>query len=227
MGQTVSIEEVADKVQAAVDEGHAHVFVPTMFVMNGSLCSGEEVKTSFRESRRVAGIRSNIVRVQFPDELRNGRPIHSVVYETVDQALRETANLDKKEHWFFVYHPDDKWHDDFAALVKDQQLNERFCGLADEIDTVIQFMRKARRLITRIEAKKDNRPVKLHLLIPTDRHLVIEDAIKFPNDLGDFVVEAPGRGLVQLSIPEEQRSKVRGIACYMGDARHRELGTAQ
>jgi hypothetical protein len=44
---------------------------------------------------------------------------------------------------------------------------------------------------------------------------------------GDFVVEAPGRGLVQLNLPEHQRSKVRGIACYTGDTGHRELGTAQ
>jgi hypothetical protein len=45
--------------------------------------------------------------------------------------------------------------------------------------------------------------MKLHLLIPTNRRLVIEEAIRFPDGLdglGDFIVEAPGRGLVQLSI---------------------------
>jgi hypothetical protein len=105
------------------------------------------------------------------------------------------------------------------------ELYKRLCGLGNQIDSVILFMREARRLITEIEVKqkKKDKGIKLHLLIPTYRRLVIDDAIMFPSGLGDFIVEAPGRGLVQLSLPEHQRSKVRGIACYMGDARQENL----
>jgi hypothetical protein len=72
--------------------------------------------------------------------------------------------------------------------------------------------------------------MKLHLLIPTNRRLVIEEAIRFPDGLdglGDFIVEAPGRGLVQLSIPIKQSARAQGIALYMGDTTHRELGKPQ
>lgn len=228
MGQNNSLNEIADKVEARVREGHALIFIPTIFIMKKCLCSSEEIKSSFRESQQVARLRVNIVRVDLPGHPMDERPIHRVVFDTLVQRLGDTATV-TEAHWFFVYHPSNTWYAKFEELVKNnpELPNKRFCGIADQIDTVVLFMREARRRITAIEAKANKTPVIMHLLIPTNNRLVIEEAIRFPADMGDFVVEAPGRGLVQLCIPQSQRSMVRGIACYMGDTTHRELGSAE
>jgi hypothetical protein len=65
MGQSASIEDIADKVQGDVNEDHDHYFIPTMFVIKGSECSEEKIKASFRTSRDLASICSNKTQIAF------------------------------------------------------------------------------------------------------------------------------------------------------------------
>jgi hypothetical protein len=149
MDPKLSLEHVAHKVEANVNEDYAWVFLPTMYIMKDSVCGGPKVRSAFQKSPMSARIRQNKVRLEFPSDPKDAKPIDQVVYEAVKESLERTIatgdkSVDKVDHWFFVYHPENTWHDDFAARIMNSSLDRRFCGFSDQIDTVVLFMKQWR-----------------------------------------------------------------------------------
>ncbi|KAL6410082.1 hypothetical protein AUP68_06492 [Ilyonectria robusta] len=137
----------------------------------------------------------------------------------IRERVGVTSHDPDRDHWFFVYHPDNDWYPKFYHLVSDTPLGDRFCGYTNQIDTVFLSMLEARQ---RIKEEEDRarirqqpiRPVKLHLLIPAYQPILIAEAPKIPENIGDFVIEGrinSGVEFVWLNLPREQRHYVEGI----------------
>lgn len=143
-------------------------------------------------------------------KLEKNLPISSTI--SFGTQLRGTSQDRKCSHWYIVYHPDTIWYASFNNRIVDEPLGERFCGYTNCLDMAVIFMqairkRKERKRRSPRQHGQSTRTIKLHLLIPAYRPLLIPEFVKFPEDLSYFVVEGDmhdSKHLVSLNIPEEQ-----------------------
>jgi hypothetical protein len=85
-------------VQVDVNEDYNYLFISTMFMIKHSKCSRDRIKTFFRKSREVASIYSNQIQFAFTNEPRDKSPLHDMMFETIEQRLRETDNDPEGKH---------------------------------------------------------------------------------------------------------------------------------
>ncbi|KAH6843394.1 hypothetical protein B0I37DRAFT_217218 [Chaetomium sp. MPI-CAGE-AT-0009] len=240
-GMLGDINTLASNVNSAVTT--AKHFIPSMQVMGGSLADSAKIFVNFNLIATAAGIGANIVQtyqgikvLQLIDARLKDMAtslaaqtaliaqkdfppyVHGMIRERVTQTSLDPAC----DHWFFVYHPDNDWYPGFYHLLEKEPIGPAFCGYTNQIDTAFVFMLAARRQIEKKErrAREDGRPIRptrLHLLIPAYQPILILEALKIPEEIGDFVMEGrinSNTHFVWLNLPEDQRHYVQDIGHF-------------
>jgi hypothetical protein len=240
---TGHLNEFIPKISGAVDRVDA--FVPTMQVMGKSFCDTVKLLSTFNTIATTVGIGANIVltyqgvqalqliaarlkdissSLAAQTALIAQKDFPQYVYEMVSERVGTTSDDPNYEHWFFVYHPDNDWYPKFYHLLEARPLGPAFCGYTNQIDTAFSFMIAARRYIYRDRERKAYkqgrtvRPVMLHLLIPAYQPIIIVEALKIPEELGDFVIEGrvnSNKPFVWMNLPEEQKKFLLDIGQWV------------
>ncbi|KAH7127772.1 hypothetical protein B0J13DRAFT_564501 [Dactylonectria estremocensis] len=219
-------------------------FIPAMQVMGKSICDSAKIFTYFNMAAITVGIGANIVptyqgvqvlqliaarlkdiatTLAAQTALLAQKEFPQYVHEMIRERLGQTADDPACEHLFFVWHPDDDWYPKFYHLLEKNPPGPRFCGYTNQIDTIFLFMLAARRRILEKEARAEEkgrtrRPTKLHLLVPAYQPILILEALKIPEEIGDFIIEGrvnSNAEMVWLNLPEEQRHYVVGVGQWI------------
>ncbi|KAI1823527.1 hypothetical protein F4861DRAFT_539964 [Xylaria intraflava] len=221
-------------------------YTPSMQVMGESFADSAKIFAAFSSMATVAGIGANIVltyqgvkALQLIDArlkdmaaslaaqtaLMAQKDFPQYVHNMIRERIMQTSCDADHQHWFFVYHPDNDWYPAFYHIMQEQPVGPEFCGYTNQIDTAFVFMLAARRRILKREqrAKKkekdrDVRPIKLHLLIPAYQPILVLEALKIPESIGDFVIEGrinSNRPFVWLNLPEDQKHYVQDIGNFV------------
>ncbi|KAI5855004.1 hypothetical protein GGS23DRAFT_471437 [Durotheca rogersii] len=232
MNQTSDFLPKAAKAAQAAEE-----FIPAMQVMGQSLCDSVKLFAHFSAVASAVGIGTNMImtyqgvqalqliaaRLQDISDslaaqaaLMAQRDFPELVYYMIREQLSQTADDPDRDHWFFVYHPDNDWYPRFFHLVEERPLDPRFCGYTNQIDTAFVFMLAARNIIekrttqARRHGGKPPRPTRIHLLIPAYQPILVAEALRIPDEIGDFVMEGRvhnTREFVWFNLPPEQRRR--------------------
>ncbi|KAG2413659.1 hypothetical protein HFD88_002848 [Aspergillus terreus] len=210
-----------------------------MEVMCGSVCDNIAFATRFGAITTTVGLGVTIVsayqgiqalkliaaqleqingEIKALSTLKAIKAVPQQIHDTISEGLNKKFN-DHKSHWFFVYHPDTFWTPGFRKLVETNELDRRFGGYTDQLDSLILFLSAVRKEIEEKEQKawekgKRCRPVKFHIIIPVHQLTVITEYLQFPADLGDFVVEGKtysNQELAWLNVPPWQEKFLDGI----------------
>ncbi|KAK0652471.1 hypothetical protein B0T16DRAFT_454835 [Cercophora newfieldiana] len=239
-----SVNEVSQNVNAFLPKvtqlvDSANQFIPTMQIMAHSVCDSVRIATRFQSVASTVGIGANLVltyqgvkalhliaakledisvALAAQTALTAQRDFPEYVHDMIRERLGQTAGDPTTDHWFFLYHPDDDWYPKFYHLLEKKPVGPAFCGYTNQIDTIFVFMLAARR---HIESKMREsggkggvRPVRFHLIIPAYQPILIAEALRVPEEIGDFVIEArtnSNKPFVWLNLPEDQRHYVSGI----------------
>lgn len=214
--------------------------IPIFQVMAHSICDKTKVIASFSNIATTLGTVGNMVvtyqgvralqliashlrdindTLQAQTALMSIEKFPQAVYDIIEEALHNYQDTDEVSNWFFVYHPDTIWTPGFHRLVIDRALHRRFCGHSNQLDAAVVFMLAAREYAERAarHANKNgrqNRHIKLHLLIPAYQPVLIKDPIRFPEALGDFVVHGKihnSTPLVWINIDGDQEHCLSGV----------------
>lgn len=215
-------------------------FVPEMQVMAQSFCDNVKIIGYFSSTATAIGIGVNMVQtyqgiqalqliaakldgisnqLAAQTALTAQKEFPQYVYDMIGERLNQTLDDPVCDHWFFLYHPDNDWYPKFYHLLEKKPFGQRFCGYTNQIDTIFIFMLAARRQIEKrnLRAREKGRPfrhVKLHLLMPAYQPVLIAEALKVPDEIGDFIMEGrinSNKAFVWLNLPEDQRSYVMDI----------------
>ncbi|KAI8627873.1 hypothetical protein F5Y19DRAFT_486494 [Xylariaceae sp. FL1651] len=234
-GMAPTASDVVDKVME---------FIPAIQVIGRSFADCAKIFTNFNSIATAAGIGANIVLtyqgikvLQLIDTrlkdmatslaaqttLIAQKDFPQYVHDMIRERVTQTSLDGNSDHWFFVYHPDNDWYPGFYHILQKEPIGPEFCGYTKQIDTAFVFMLAARRYIEKKEckAKKEGRPVrptKLHLLIPAYQPILILEALRIPEQIGDFVIEGrinSNREFVWLNLPKEQGHYVEDIGQYL------------
>ncbi|KAH6607026.1 hypothetical protein Trco_003339 [Trichoderma cornu-damae] len=219
-------------------------FIPAMQVMGQSVCDSARIFAYFSMIATTVRIGVNIVQtyqgiqalqliaaklqdisvsLAAQTALMAQKEFPDYVHSMIRERLTQTSDDASLEHWFFLWHPDDDWYPKFFHLLEEKPLGSRFCGYTNQIDSVFVFMIAARRRITEMEYKARRRghsvrPTRLHLLIPAYQPILIAEALKIPEEVGDFVMEGrinSNREFVWLNLPDDQRHYVLNIGQWI------------
>ncbi|KAI3333441.1 hypothetical protein F4824DRAFT_242439 [Ustulina deusta] len=243
--QTISssygLKKVMDNVNKVAD--NVNKFTPSMQVMVKSFADSAKIFTYFSSIATAAGIGANIILayqgIQVLQLLEHHlkdmatslaaqtaliaqQDFPRYVHDMIRERIIQTSLDSDCNHWFFVYHPDNDWYPGFFRIVQSEPIGPEFCGYTNQIDTAFAFMLAARARIRKNErqAFKKGRtinPTKLHLLIPAYQSLLILEALKIPEEIGDFVMEGrihSNREFVWLNLPKGQRHYVQDIGHF-------------
>ncbi|KAJ4351627.1 uncharacterized protein N0V89_006970 [Didymosphaeria variabile] len=238
-----NLNDFIPKASKIVDRIEA--FVPSMQVMGRSFCDTVRIFSTFNTIATTVGIGANVVltyqgvqalhliATQLKDmstalaaqtALLAQKDFPQYVYDLIRERLGQTSDDPAYEHWFFLYHPDNDWYPKFYHLLEGKPLGPAFCGYTNQIDTAFSFMVAARQYANterERRAKKQGRkarPVMLHLLVPAYQPIVIVEALKIPEEIGDFAIEGrvnSNKPFVWMNLPEEQRSYVVDIGHWV------------
>lgn len=237
------LNEFIPKASRIVDRVES--FIPTMQVMGKSFCDTVKLLTTFNTIATTVGIGANVVltyqgvqalqliaarlkdistALAAQTALIAQKDFPQYVYEMVSERLGTTSDDPNYEHWFFVYHPDNDWYPKFYHLLEARPLGPAFCGYTNQIDTAFSFMVAARRYIHRERERRaykqgrSVRPVMLHLLIPAYEPIIIVEALKIPEEIGDFVMEGrvnSNKPFVWMNLPEDQKKYLLDIGQWI------------
>ncbi|PKS11123.1 hypothetical protein jhhlp_002884 [Lomentospora prolificans] len=240
-----AVDDVNDLVSKISDVANrAKQFVPSMQVMGKSFADSVKIFAQFNSIATAAGIGANIIlayqgvkAIQLIDArlkdmaaslaaqtaLIAQKDFPQYVYDMIQERVTQTSLDPNCDHWFFVYHPDNDWYPGFYRIMHNDPIGPEFCGYTNQIDTAFVFMLAARRRIEKKErrAQKEGRairPTRLHLLIPAYQPILILEALKIPEEIGDFVMEGrinSNREFVWLNLPEDQRHYVQDIGHFV------------
>ncbi|RWA05403.1 hypothetical protein EKO27_g9705 [Xylaria grammica] len=221
----------------------AKAFIPSMQVMGKSAADSAAIFVQFNSIATAAGIGANIVlayqgvkvlqlieahlkdmasSLAAQTALMAQENFPRYVYDMISERIAQTSQDTLCDHWFFVYHPDNDWYPGFFRLIQKEPMGPEFCGYTNQIDTAFAFMLASRKRIERRELRAKEkgrmvRPTKLHLLIPAYQPLLIFEALKIPEQIGDFVMEGRihnNRAFVWLHLPIDQRHYVQDIGHF-------------
>ncbi|KAI1505085.1 hypothetical protein F5X99DRAFT_369478 [Biscogniauxia marginata] len=234
--------------KAAQMAKQARHFIPSIQIVGRSLCDSAKIVTSFSTIATTVGIGANavltyqgvqvleLIAARLKDinatlaaqtAMIAQKDFPGYVYDMLRERIGQTSGDPDCAHWFFVYHPDNDWYPKFYNLLESKPLGPEFCGYTNQIDTAFVFMLAARRRINEKARRKTsrygspNRPVRLHLLIPAYQPILIVEALKIPEEIGDFVMEGrinSNKEFVWLNLPEEQRHYVVDIGHWVPPA---------
>jgi len=237
-----NLNDFIPKASAMLDRVDA--FVPSIQIMGQSFCDTVKILTSFTTIATTVGIGANVVltyqgtqalhliaarlkdvstSLAAQTALIAQKDFPQYVYDMIRERLGQTSDDPLYDHWFFVWHPDNDWYPKFYNLLEAKPLGPAFCGYTNQIDTVFSFMIAARRHIQEREFRlrkqgKACRPVMLHLLIPAYQPIVIVEALKIPEEMGEFVVEGrvnSNKAFVWLNLPADQKKYVVDIGQWI------------
>jgi hypothetical protein len=219
-------------------------FIPAMQVMGQSACDSARIFAYFSMIATTVRIGVNIVQTyqgiqalqliaaRLQDISANlaaqtallaQKEFPEYVHSMIRERLTQTSDDASRDHWFFLWHPDDDWYPKFFHLLEEKPLGTRFCGYTNQIDSVFVFMIAARRRINEMEYKARRRghsirPTRLHLLVPAYQPVLIAEALRIPEEIGDFVMEGrinSNREFVWLNLPDDQRHYVLNIGQWI------------
>ena len=222
----------------------ANQIIPQIQVAARSLCDKGIIIDQFANAATVLGMGANLIlayqgvqalkliaahlkcisnATEAQTTLMAQRDFPQYVYDLVCERLGQTRDDKRQKHWFFLYHPDNDWHPKFYHLLNKRRAGEAFCAYSNQIDSIFTLMLAARRYIERErhDARIQGRkllPVKLHLLIPAYRTVLIAEALRIPEEIGDFIIEGRSSNnieLVWLSLPEDQQHYTAGIGRWV------------
>ncbi|KAJ5414518.1 hypothetical protein N7509_001145 [Penicillium cosmopolitanum] len=228
---------IAQKASLTADS--INRYVPKMEIMGNSVCDNIVFATKFSMIASTAGIGIAIVAVYqgieamnligdrikgISEELRVLTTLNAMevvpkyIYDFIREGLDKQFD-DGKSHWFFVYHPDTFWTPRFCKSIRERPLDPRFVGYTNQLDALFIFLLATRAELTREEreARRNGeklRSVKFHVIIPVHQPTVLPEFLKFPEKVGDFIVEGKTYGnkeLVWLNLPPEQERFLDGI----------------
>jgi hypothetical protein len=134
------------------------------------------------------------------------------VCDFINEELHMYPDKGRTEHAFFVYHPDTDWTSPFADILRKGGLHDpegRYRGRTSNIDLATIMM-----LNTLEQEGKRGKKLKLHLIIPAYRFLVIEEAIRLPEALSDVRIHGKihdSTEYVWINLPQEQESCLVGV----------------
>ncbi|KAI2628196.1 hypothetical protein GGS21DRAFT_247243 [Xylaria nigripes] len=242
--EDVDVAKLAVKAVAVAQK--IRQFTPSMQVMGKSFADSAKIFAAFSSMAAAAGIGGNIVltyqgikALQIIDArlkdmaaslaaqtaLTAQKDFPQYVHNMIRERIMQTSSDADYKHWFFVYHPDNDWYPAFYHLMQEKPVGPAFCGYTNQIDTAFVFMLAARRRLIkkqqraqRKEKYPDTRPIRLHLLIPAYQPILILEALKIPESIGDFVIEGrinSNRPFVWFNLPEEQRHYVQDIGHFV------------
>jgi hypothetical protein len=144
------------------------------------------------------------------------------VYNYLKYESDGTKNTrDDKKHIYFLYHPDTDWHPEFYQLYSKAPISDRFAGISENLDLLCLWMSYLRIAQKRYWAKRDDTKLRktlvFHLLIPAYRSLVIEDPLRFSEDLQPLFLHGmvhKGRPYVKLNLPGIDRRMLHGVQIW-------------
>lgn len=142
------------------------------------------------------------------------RKFAQIVIDFINEKLHLYRDSNRTEHAFFVYHPDTDWTSAFSAILREKGLDDpegRYRGRTSNLDLAIIMMLETR---AREKEKESGKTLELHLIIPAYTHMVIEEAISLPEDLGQVIIHGKrhrSTEYVWINLPEEQASFLDGI----------------
>jgi len=227
VGETVGqVNSLLPKVSRLVDSAATN-FIPSMQIMAQSFADSVRLATRFQLAATAVGIGANTILTYqgvkalhlIAEKLENistalhaqtaltaQREFPQYVHDMIRERIGQTAEDPVTEHWFFLYHPDDDWYPKFYHLLERSPVGPAFCGYTNQIDTIFVFMLAARRYIS--ENKRLRKPVRIHLLIPAYQPILIAEALRIPEEIGDFIMEArinSNKEFVWFNLPKEQQ----------------------
>ncbi|KAK7192594.1 hypothetical protein DPSP01_006533 [Paraphaeosphaeria sporulosa] len=238
-----NLNEFIPKASKIVDRLEA--FVPSIQIMGRSFCDTVKIFSTFNTIATTVGIGANVVltyqgvqalhliaaqlkevstALAAQTALLAQKDFPQYVYDLIRERLGQTSDDLNYEHWFFVYHPDNDWYPKFYHLLEAKPLGPAFCGYTNQIDTAFSFMIAARQYANTERdrrAKKQGRrvrPVMLHLLVPAYQPIVIAEALKIPEEIGDFTIEGrvnSNKPFVWMNLPEDQRNYVVDVGQWI------------
>jgi hypothetical protein len=144
------------------------------------------------------------------------------VYKYIDMKVSGTKDS-RKEHFYFVYHPDNDWHPTFFTMVKSRPLTESFYGMSENLDALCVWMQFVRMMFAKMRKAKDQ-PV-FHILIPGYRPFAIPEPLAFPEALQPLCIHGlinNCRPYVQLNLPGAEEDMLDGVELWK--KRHSWLG---
>ncbi|KAH8896337.1 hypothetical protein GQ53DRAFT_640240 [Thozetella sp. PMI_491] len=238
---TYKISVMADNAVSVA--GKAQEFIPSMQVMGKSFANSAKIFACFSSVATVAGIGMNVVvayqglqvlqlieghlkgmaaSLAAQTALAAQKSFPQYVHDMIRERVTQTSQDPDSDHWFFVFHPDNDWYPGFYHLVEKKPIGPQFCGYTNQIDTAFVFMLAARRHIERKERRareqgRPTRPIKLHLLIPAYQPILISEALRIPEEIGEFVMEGrtnSNKEFVWLNLPQDQRRYVQDIGHF-------------
>ncbi|KAL7803983.1 hypothetical protein V8C43DRAFT_1720 [Trichoderma afarasin] len=219
-------------------------FIPAMQVMGQSMCDSARIFAYFSMIATTVRIGMNMVQTYqgiqalqlIAAKLENisvslaaqtaliaQKEFPDYVHSMIRERLMQTSDDAAVNHWFFLWHPDDDWYPKFFHLLEEKPLGTRFCGYTNQIDSAFVFMLAARRRISENEYKARRRghpmrPTRLHLLVPAYQPILVAEALKIPEEIGDFVMEGrinSNREFVWLNLPDDQRHYTLNIGQWI------------
>ncbi|KAI5461814.1 hypothetical protein BGZ63DRAFT_386696 [Mariannaea sp. PMI_226] len=237
-----NVSRLVSRVSEAAEE--TQKFIPEIQVMVHSLCDNAKTLGYFSTTATTVGIGINLVQtyqgiqalqliaaklegistqLAAQTALIAQKEFPQYVYDMIGERLNQTLDDPICDHWFFLYHPDNDWYPKFYHLLEKKPLGQRFCGYTNQIDTIFIFMQAARRQVERKnlraqEKGRQFRNVKIHLLMPAYQPVLVAEALKIPEEIGDFVIEGrinSNKPFVWLNLPEEQRRYVMDIGHWV------------
>ncbi|KAJ0122046.1 hypothetical protein J7T55_002557 [Diaporthe amygdali] len=106
------------------------------------------------------------------------------VCDFINEKMHMHPDKGRTEHAFFVYHPDTDWTSPFADILWNGGLHDRegrYRGRTSNLDFATIMM-----LQTLEREEEPGKKLKLHLIIPAYRLLLIEEPIRLPEALGEL-----------------------------------------
>lgn len=136
------------------------------------------------------------------------------VYRYIDMKASGTKDS-RREHLYFVYHPDNDWHPTFFTLVKSQPLPETFYGMSENLDALCVWMQFVRITFTKTRKPRDQ-PV-FHILIPGYRPFAIPEPLTFPEALQPLCIHGlinNCKPYVQMNLPGADEDMLDGVGLW-------------
>lgn len=136
------------------------------------------------------------------------------VYMYIDMKVNGTKGL-RKEHFYFVYHPDNDWHPAFFTMVKNRPLPESFYGMSENLDALCVWMQFVRIMFAKMRKPK-HQPV-FHILIPGYRPFSIPEPLAFPKALQPLCIHGLTNNCkpyAQLNLPGAEEDMLDGVELW-------------
>ena len=132
----------------------------------------------------------------------------------IDMKVNGTKDL-RREHFYFVYHPDNDWHPTFFTMVKNRPLPESFYGMSENLDALCVWMQFVRIMFAKMRKPK-HQPV-FHILIPGYRPFSIPEPLAFPEALQPLHIHGLTNNCkpyVHLNLPGAEEGMLDGVGLW-------------